>query len=108
RQTEVIGESASSILRRLLGISSANRRQVADNGKPDQDQELSEFLQTPRLLGCRTATMRFLHILGFAYKQKPESFEKVLSFPSGRTRIYFAPSKEEIVRSGKSTHPKQI
>src|SRR5262249_12447721 len=110
RQTAVIGEPASSILRRLLGISPPGKTQVAENGnaKADQNQELSEFLRSSRLLGSRTATKRFLQILGFAFKQKPELFEQVLSFPTGRTRIYFARTKDEIEGSGKSTHPKRI
>ncbi len=83
---------------------------MAGNGscKVDQNQELSEFLQSSRLLGSRTATKRFLQILGFVFGQKPESFEKILAFPTGRTRIYFARTREEIERSGKSTHPKRI
>lgn len=108
RQTEVIGEPASSILRRLLNKPSLSRTQKAGNGKVDQNQELSEFVQSSSLLGCRTATKRFLQILSFAFRQKPESFKKVLSFPTGRSRVYFAQTREEIERSGKSTHPKKI
>jgi negative modulator of initiation of replication len=110
RQTESIGESASSILRRLLKIPTPDGSSVSGNGtaEPDLNRELAAFLQSSRLRGARTATKRFLQILGFACKQVPESFEKILMLPGGRTRVYFARSKEEIERSGRSTHPKRI
>src|SRR5262249_43828919 len=99
-----------SILRRLLGMSLPDRASASRNGdaKGDQNQELSEFLQSTRLLGSRTATKRYLQILGFAYKHQQESFDRILSFSAGRSRIYFARSKEEIERSGRSTHPRRI
>jgi negative modulator of initiation of replication len=110
QNTEEIGEPASSILRRLLGLPSASRSLATPNGtvKGDPNRELSDFVQSLRFLAARTATNRFLQILGFAFKQEPDSFEKILAFPTGRTRVYFARSKEEIERSGKSTHPKRI
>lgn len=99
-----IGESGSSILRRELKL----------NGQPgpkmDVPQaaahELSVFLSNPKMR-FGNATDKFLAVLGEAYRQKPKDFEKVLSI-QGRERMYFARSKEEITRSGRSTQPLQI
>jgi negative modulator of initiation of replication len=49
-----------------------------------------------------------LGILSFAYKQKSEAFERVLSLPGGRSRKLFGRSQQEVENSGTSTHPKQI
>jgi negative modulator of initiation of replication len=48
-----------------------------------------------------------LSILGFAYKERPQAFEKVLEI-GGRRRRYFGRSQQEIISSGRSTHPKKI
>jgi negative regulator of replication initiation len=67
---------------------------------------LRHFVTDPAIL-CRNRTERYLAILGFAYKDKQEKFPKVLEV-SGRSRKYFAASREEIASSGTSTHPHPI
>lgn len=112
--TETIGESASSILRRrLIGFTSApNTGVTTSNGQavtaPDLEQEFLAFLRSPVFLQSRVKTKRFLRILSFAYRQKPESFERLLSIPPRRHRVIFARSREEIEASGKSTDPQPI
>ena len=109
RQITSIGESATEVLRRLLGLVPIKKEVNSRNGvtKIDDDQKLSSYLRNRRHMGG-TATRVFLEILGFALQQKPDSNEKLVSFPKGRTRMYFARSEKEIARSGQSTHPKQI
>ena len=48
-----------------------------------------------------------LRIFREAYAQKKREFEKVLSI-RGRNRAYFAESEQEILKSGKSTQPREI
>lgn len=55
----------------------------------------------------RTATDKFLRILGFACREDPAKFERVLDI-SGRRRKYFGRSREEVEKSGTSTHPRPI
>ena len=112
-RTMEIGETASDILRRELKLTrrasvappqpasiSADAPQVTDA------HGFATFLTQP---GFRfgNATDRFLAILSEAHRRKPDQFEKVLTI-RGRDRIYFARSKEEIVKSGRSTQPLQI
>jgi negative regulator of replication initiation len=67
---------------------------------------LLHFITDPALL-CRNTTERYLAILGFAYREKQEKFAKVLDV-RGRSRKYFAGSREEIEKYGTSTHPHPI
>jgi negative modulator of initiation of replication len=105
--TERIGESASDILRRLLKLT-------PPPAQPDSElapatataQELQSLLESPDFKFLQPLD-KFLAILGWAYEQKSEEFEKVLSI-QGRDRLYFAKSEQEITRSGRSTQPKQI
>lgn len=103
-KTSHIGESASSILRRELNLNGpgAGKR----SAPPGATHELSALLSSPKMR-FGYATDKFLAVLSEAYKEKPKEFEKVLSI-KGRDRVYFARSKDEIVRSGKSTQPLQI
>jgi negative modulator of initiation of replication len=100
------GESPSSVLRRELklnGSEPAARKEIAA-GAPAH--ELSAFLSSPKMR-FGYATDKFLAILAEAHREKPIEYEKALSI-QGRDRVYFARSREEIARSGRSTHPRQI
>lgn len=108
--TSYIGEDASSILRRLLGLtpSAENGQSPKPAGVSDEaSAKLAAYISGPEVLALGTATGKFLRILAFAYEIKPEDFEKVLKI-SGRSRNYFAQSMEAIERSGRSTHPRRI
>jgi len=99
QNTSRIGEGASEILRRLLGIS----------GEPpdEKNSKISECLQDPRFQAQPDVVGKFLFILSYLYKLKPDEFSKVLAI-SGRKRKYFARSSKELENSGKSVFPKQI
>jgi negative modulator of initiation of replication len=110
RRNNDIGEQ---VLRRLLHIPPYDGRNTsadADGKAPNnsEDSRLRQFLNAQQLETSRDATDRYLQILAFAHHQKQATFDRVLSIPSGRKRVYFARSEEEIARSGTSTHPRQI
>jgi negative modulator of initiation of replication len=106
RQHNNIGEQ---VLRRLLHIppyegADGNGQALASS----DDSFLRQFLNSQQLEASHDATDRYLQILAFAHRQKQATFDRVLRIPSGRRRVYFAQSEEEIARSGTSTHPRQI
>jgi negative modulator of initiation of replication len=104
KNTKEIGEDASTILRRVLGLAKSG-----DSGKPvvRTQHELSDAFEGSLFPRYTTAVNRFLYILGVLNDQKPDEFEKVMSI-QGRYRKYFAKSRQDIEKSGNSTQPKQI
>jgi len=98
------GESESDVLRRELGIP-ANRN--SKPAEPSHRHELTDLLESPEIRHARGVVGKFLAVLGRAYAQKKNDFELVLAF-QGRGRTYFAKSREEIMKSGNSTQPRQI
>lgn len=110
RNTAEIGESASSILRRLLGLGGKASATAAPSvqAAPQPRHELADLLALPMFSTSTTAVSRMMKILHEVHKQKgPEEFSKVLAI-QGRNRSYFAKSKEEILRSGRSTQPREV
>lgn len=104
--TVEIGESASRILRRLLGISPI----IAAGAQPTmatQEHELAALLSEPTFSRSTTAVSRMLRIFQAVSEQRPAEFHKVLAI-RGRNRIYFAKSEAEILNSGDSTQPRAI
>lgn len=99
--TREIGESASDILRRLLSLTEGT------SAESDQQHELSEVINHPKLKYQQSSVDKFLFILGKVYEQKPNEFEKILQV-HGRGRKYFGQSEQEIIDSGKSTQPREI
>jgi negative modulator of initiation of replication len=110
RRNNDIGEQ---VLRRLLHIPPYEGRNTSTDGhgktpNSSEDSLLRQFLNSQQLEASRDATDRYLQILTFAHRQKQAIFDRILSIPSGRKRVYFARSEEEIAQSGKNTHPQQI
>jgi negative modulator of initiation of replication len=104
-QTKEIGEPATSILRRLLNVQQgmpASKVVVATTA-----HELALLLSQSMFSSSTTAVARMLRIFKEAHSQKQQEFEKVLSI-HGRNRAYFAKSEQEILKSGKSTQPREI
>lgn len=127
--TQFIGESASSILRRLLSLETEQPPQVA---KPlnEQPQALAEtpavetekteeipaeqvignifdFINKEELAMQRGAVGRFLLILAALYRVHVKQFS-VIEDIRGRNRLYFASSESQLAESGSSTKPRQI
>lgn len=130
--TQSIGESASSILRRLLKLDEDTHQVVLLN--ESKDSELSQettkaeivaikqdvieeiensnetvfnFINKEELAMQRGAVGRFLLILAALYRAHPRQFQVVTEI-CGRDRLYFAHTEAELAASGSSTKPKQI
>ena len=107
--TQQIGEPASDILRRLLELTpppSQPGPEPEPASAPAPPHELQSLLAGADFKYL-APLHKFLAILGWAFEEKPDEFEKVLSV-RGRDRVYFARTEQEIARSGNSTQPKPI
>ncbi|WP_105259216.1 MULTISPECIES: replication initiation negative regulator SeqA [unclassified Pseudoalteromonas] len=132
--TQSIGESASTILRRLLNLHNAGADSVpapatpvASTDKPSMattetaspapsapakeqasDQgSVFDILNKEELAMQKGVVGRFLFILAAFHRSHKGTFERVLNI-KGRDRRYFATSKEELQASGSSLNPKNI
>jgi len=103
--TKEIGESATSILRRLLNLPHGTV--PANAAVITLSHELAVLLAEPIFSGSTTAVARMLRIFKEVHAQRKQDFGKVLSI-QGRNRAYFAKSDKEILKSGKSTQPREI
>lgn len=106
-QTREIGESASSILRRLLRLreeEAAGPEPVRSPASPHH--EFSSLFNSAAFRRGNGVT-RFLAILQEAFKQRPDRIGAVLKV-QGKKRLYFARSARDIEASGNSTAPKAV
>ena len=134
-QTEHIGESASAILRRLLGLDPvaslgsepASTEHVAEPSAPVvqaaakpvpqaattvetpaiNGQDFQQLLKDPQIAQQKAAVGRFLYLLAQLHQRHPATFGGVLDI-RGRDRIYFADSEASLLAAGPSSNPKQI
>ena len=134
-QTQFIGESASSILRRLLSLPGAQQfpepiakgEEVTASFDPAKNEEKKEegskgvseqvptvdngnvfdFINKQELATQRGVVGRFLLILSALHRVHQESFSTVLAI-RGRDRLYFAESEQALAETGSSTKPRQI
>ena len=133
--TQSIGESASTILRRLLNLNGTDNTPVANNNQNNQTTTQAPLDDTPvnedsqeqevvtpvkqtnanvfNILNKEELAMqkgvvgRFLFILSAFYRTHKKEFSAVLDI-KGRDRVYFATSKEDLINSGSSMNPKNI
>jgi len=133
--TQSIGESASTILRRLLNLNGDDNTPVAKNNQNNQTATQAPLDDTPatndsqeqevvtpvkqtnanvfNILNKEELAMqkgvvgRYLFILSAFYRTHKKEFSAVLDI-KGRDRVYFATSKEDLVNSGSSMNPKNI
>ena len=132
-QTQFIGESASSILRRLLSLPGAQQspqpiakgEQVTASFAPTNEEPVVEevqeeaeiesaengnvfdFINKQELATQRGVVGRFLLILSALHRVHQEKFSAVLAI-RGRDRLYFAESEQALAETGSSTKPRQI
>jgi negative modulator of initiation of replication len=123
-KTESIGESASDILRRLLGLSVGAKVQLPPQSisQPGLESTVATVTSAPthklvedfatlisdhKLAQQKGAVGRFLFVLESLYKAAPAQFEQVLQI-QGRDRLYFATSKEALLQASESANPKEI
>lgn len=131
KNTQYIGESASSILRRLLSLPAitldkeheiTNTNEVLSSPATDPAHETSaavvtntpkevdylfNYINREELAMQRGAVGRFLLILAALYRVHSDEFSLVTDI-RGRGRLYFSKNAEELAESGSSTKPKQI
>ncbi|MFD2167085.1 replication initiation negative regulator SeqA [Thalassotalea euphylliae] len=124
--TQFIGESASSILRRLLAfpeLQDAQRQENPARTVETVEQAETEVVEEPvsqEVIGSvfdhinkeelaiqRGAVGRFLLILQALYRVHQKRFDVVCTI-RGRDRLYFANNEEALAESGSSTKPRQI
>lgn len=125
-KTERIGESASDILRRLLGLSvyAVEQAQPLAISQPSLEVVASEPLamQSPekltsvdfnylvnehKLAQQKGAVGRFLFLLESLCLQTQTQFSQILQI-QGRDRLYFARSREELLKASSTANPKEI
>ncbi|ACJ29347.1 SeqA protein [Shewanella piezotolerans WP3] len=128
-KTEHIGESASDILRRILGLRVDSIAQTEPETishpslevnkdvveavvepKVEQIKPTSDFIgliDADLLAAQKGAVGRFLFILDTVYQSSNSQFQQVLQI-QGRDRLYFATSKDALLKASKSANPKEI
>ncbi|PKG59001.1 replication initiation negative regulator SeqA [Shewanella sp. Choline-02u-19] len=130
-KTEHIGESASDILRRILGLRvdavtpAQPQPETISHPSLERDDKVVEVINKPiivesNLIGDfiglidaellaaqKGAVGRFLFILDTVYQTSKSQFEQVLLI-QGRDRLYFATSKDALLKASKSANPKEI
>jgi negative modulator of initiation of replication len=96
-QVRDFGETPSSVLRRLLGLSAGatNTGLTGEENRPAQSPPRS------------TAISRYLGILSDLYREDPDRFGGIEEI-SGRSRIYFHKDSRVIDESGNSVMPERI
>lgn len=125
--TQYIGESASSILRRLINLPDEAATDFVAEPTPvvveaqaaktvetqtsvattDVDGTVFNYINKEELAMQRGAVGRFLLILAALYRVHNQQFSSVCQI-RGRDRLYFAASEAELAASGSSTKPRQI
>ncbi len=100
---EEFGETPSSVLRRLLKLSTGATTAAAPGDKTDLQKllESSEFTYAKGVVG------RFLVVLRWLHDKNPSAFMKVLNI-KGRGRLYFAKDAATLEKAGTNVNPKQI
>ncbi|GHG01127.1 replication initiation negative regulator SeqA [Thalassotalea marina] len=126
-QTQFIGESASSILRRLLSLPGSQTESVTKKSSEitktftvDEQEKPAEkvaatankanvfdVINKEELSMQRGVVGRFLLLLSALQRVHGDDFAVVLDI-RGRDRLYFAQSEKELSESGSSTKPRQI
>lgn len=132
-QTEHIGESASDILRRLLNVDGKAKTSspvvepavqesapvaqepvgvvVSKDAVLDEDIDgvkvMRSLLISDEFASSKKAIDRFMQVLSSLYTIDRASFAEATQV-KGRTRVYFADNKEELLASGKTTKPRSI
>ncbi|MFT5814144.1 MAG: negative modulator of initiation of replication [Psychroserpens sp.] len=125
--TQYIGESASSILRRLIKLPTEKNDEVVTAEEPvivekiveevvekqtvtttlDLNGTVFNYINREELAIQRGVVGRFLLILAALYRVHNQQFSTVYNI-RGRDRLYFAASEAELEASGSTTRPRQI
>jgi negative modulator of initiation of replication len=108
-QAQEIGEAATPILRRELGLKASGTlsAKLASPDRTPASRKLIAFVEDPMFSRHTTAKDCYLAILSFLATQHKDAFDKVLTI-NGRNRVYFARTRQEISQSGTSTEPREV
>lgn len=109
-QTQRIGESASDILRRLLGQQIDDTQVEAATTVAETSntaQKVFDILSKQDLQAEMSVVGRFLIILSALARAHKQQFAQVLEI-KGRNRVYFGRQEADLLEAGSSTNPKQI
>ena len=103
----------NEILRQVFGITSPSR--TLSLAEPEgatpgvrTDQTLSDFVKYEQFQQLDRAVDRFLVLLGWLSLKHPRQFLPVALSFKGRKRCYFALSRKDILKSGKSIGVRRI
>lgn len=107
-QTQRIGESASEILRRILGMPSQQPLEKALRREQLGEIELTRLLSSANYHGQRSSIGRFMLLLSAMYQLDPEGFIQAAQKIRGRKRLYFAKDMSALIQRGSHTKPKAI
>lgn len=113
-QTLHIGESASDILRRLLGVShqvngndtNASHHQ-SESDHANAPKHLQLLIESQKLVQEESAVARFMLILSALYQDQTEAFQQAADI-KGRKRVYFSRDAQTLLNAGNTTKPRQI
>ncbi len=105
-QTQDIGESASQILRRLLNVSAQG--EITTFERSTKSQKVVSLLDSSELSEEPKSIARFLLILSVMYQEDPNAFAIATDVIKGKTRVYFAQSKEDLRESASASKPREI
>jgi negative regulator of replication initiation len=92
----------NDVIRKLLSKRPAQKdaaQTSADKTTLAPKGSIIEFVQSPQYQAIRKTGDRYLVILGWINKNRPDEFLKIEAFQRGR-RKYFATSREAITQSG--------
>ncbi|MDN3610722.1 replication initiation negative regulator SeqA [Vibrio ostreicida] len=123
-QTKHIGESASDILRRLLGVDEQTQpsvsaathlqpkglvvsRDAGNEDKVDSVRAMRTLLISDDFADLKKAIDRFMLVLSTLNRIDPKGFLEATQV-KGRKRVYFADNEQTLLQSGTTTKPKAI
>lgn len=118
-KTEHIGESASSILRRLLAAELSATvatscsptlisEKIAVPTKQSKATSLFNLLNSDKFNSEKKQVSRFILILSNLYQSNQSLFTESALRLKGTKRVYLAQNKDELLKSGNATKPKLI
>lgn len=105
-QVASTGLSPSAYLRPKLNLSSPTEKPLHINDHPITG--VKQMVASLKFRSATKAVDRFLLILSALHREKPKDFEDVATLVEGRSRKYFAGTKQELESSGRSVNPKKI
>lgn len=105
-QTQHIGESASSILRRLLDINVVEHKSLSRDD--NNFSTLVKLVSSSTFIEEKKLVNRFLLILSSLYLCDKRLFSKAALSLHGSKRRYLSQNEEQLLQSGNNTKPRPI